>query len=567
MTYAPLQKKPSPESTSAKVAGQRAEPRQPAGWQRAKPAAPALAHAGQRVSPLPLALRSGLEQLSGVDLSEVQVHHDSHAPASLGAAAFTYGKAIHLGPGEQRYLPHEGWHAVQQAQGRVAPSFQLGGVAINNANTLEREADTMGALALCHGSSGPEGTAARGMPRATGCLQAAYPPVVQRAMKFELQTKNTLHRARGTQVEPLGRKYGPQDFIVQGSSGVRLESEHDEAGFVEFETSWHRSWPELEEALNEAVTMTESMSAAPKAAEFPGYNEFPFDKQSFESAPYDIAHLRKKWKRDPRYENSAGEKPLAAEERLLVKITDPTWNAGIQVSESFLLSQYESYLKQHEWSDYVEPVIASADDILSGIDTKDIADDDLVDLKNFLEIIVNYVLRGQGMEGAPPKRVAKGAFPNVKGMPAKQAFVLMNRTNFAAIYRHLRKKKKVGAAFRKIVKDGWILRKLGLTKSTRFFRYGFGSKEHRRGPTVAGWLQGIVNGEDLLAGLSAAMGKEGIEESGKHAGLVRFEARNSRGGVWETADKWLKFAADQFKTAATERPRDTGKGGTGLKLK
>ena len=104
---------------------------------------------------LPAQLRAGLEQLSGVDLSPVRVHRNSPAPAQLQAHAYTRGSDIHLGPGGERHLPHEAWHVVQQAQGRVRPTAQLAGdVAINDSSALEREADVMGARAAQLLSSG-----------------------------------------------------------------------------------------------------------------------------------------------------------------------------------------------------------------------------------------------------------------------------------------------------------------------------------------------------------------------------------------------------------------------------
>jgi hypothetical protein len=46
-------------------------------------------------------------------------------------------------------LPHEAWHLVQQAQGRVRPTMQMkGGVPVNDDAALEREADVMGERAL-----------------------------------------------------------------------------------------------------------------------------------------------------------------------------------------------------------------------------------------------------------------------------------------------------------------------------------------------------------------------------------------------------------------------------------
>jgi hypothetical protein len=92
-------------------------------------------------------LRAGLEHLSGMDLSGVRVHYNSPRPAQLQALAYTQGQNIHVAPGQERHLPHEGWHAVQQMQGRVRPTMQLEGTAINDSPGLEREADVMGTRA------------------------------------------------------------------------------------------------------------------------------------------------------------------------------------------------------------------------------------------------------------------------------------------------------------------------------------------------------------------------------------------------------------------------------------
>lgn len=97
---------------------------------------------------LPDRLKAGVEQLSGTSLDGVRVHYNSARPAQLRASAFTQGSDIHVGPGQERHLPHEAWHAAQQLQGRVAPTTQLKGVALNDDAGLEHEADVMGARAL-----------------------------------------------------------------------------------------------------------------------------------------------------------------------------------------------------------------------------------------------------------------------------------------------------------------------------------------------------------------------------------------------------------------------------------
>ncbi len=94
---------------------------------------------------LPNDLKSGIENLSGMSMNGVQVHYDSPKPAQLQALAYTQGKDIHVGPGQEQHLPHEAWHVVQQAQGRVQPTRQMEqGVPLNDDAGLEHEADVMG---------------------------------------------------------------------------------------------------------------------------------------------------------------------------------------------------------------------------------------------------------------------------------------------------------------------------------------------------------------------------------------------------------------------------------------
>jgi hypothetical protein len=106
-------------------------------------------------SGMPARLRSGLEALSGMDLSGVRVHRDSARPDRLNALAYARGQDIHLGPGQERHLAHEAWHVVQQMQGRVGATGHLRGAAINDDPGLEREADVMGARALQAGPAQP----------------------------------------------------------------------------------------------------------------------------------------------------------------------------------------------------------------------------------------------------------------------------------------------------------------------------------------------------------------------------------------------------------------------------
>ena len=108
---------------------------------------------------LPDRLKVGVENLSGLSMDEVKVHYNSAKPAQVKALAYTQGNHIHIGPGQEQHLPHEAWHVVQQKQGRVKPTIQMKGVAINDAPELESEAETMGEKALRAGVQQRQSTA------------------------------------------------------------------------------------------------------------------------------------------------------------------------------------------------------------------------------------------------------------------------------------------------------------------------------------------------------------------------------------------------------------------------
>ncbi|MFB9080646.1 DUF4157 domain-containing protein [Flavobacterium procerum] len=97
---------------------------------------------------LPDNLKSGIENLSGYSMDDVNVHYNSNKPAELQAHAYAQGTDIHIASGQEKHLPHEAWHVVQQKQGRVKPTTQMKGkVNVNDDAALENEADVMGSKA------------------------------------------------------------------------------------------------------------------------------------------------------------------------------------------------------------------------------------------------------------------------------------------------------------------------------------------------------------------------------------------------------------------------------------
>lgn len=129
---------------------------------------------------LPDTLKSGIESLSGMSMDHVKVHYNSSQPARLNALAYAQGHDIHLAPGQERHLPHEAWHVVQQAKGRVAATTQMKGVPVNDDTVLEDEADAMGAKAmqLRLADGGGRFGHASGLPQASD-LPAAWASIAQ----------------------------------------------------------------------------------------------------------------------------------------------------------------------------------------------------------------------------------------------------------------------------------------------------------------------------------------------------------------------------------------------------
>lgn len=145
---------------------------------------------------LPDELRAGVEALSGRSMDHVRVHYDSPHPEQVGALAYTQGSDIHVAPGQEQHLPHEAWHVVQQAQGRVQPTLHTNGVAINDDAGLEQEADRFGAeaLQLPSHTAGPRNSSERSQ------LARAPSPTVSVAQRTqaELTGANTIWTRHNT---------------------------------------------------------------------------------------------------------------------------------------------------------------------------------------------------------------------------------------------------------------------------------------------------------------------------------------------------------------------------------
>jgi hypothetical protein len=149
-----------------------------------QPSTPAVAPVQCAAKPnhtgLPDQLKSRIESLSGMSLDHVKVRYNSDKPARLQAHAYAQGNEIHLGAGQEKHLPHEAWHVVQQAQGRVRPTVQMKGDAVNDDPSLEKEADMMGAQAARIGND--HGGRNLAPAQRAAVVPSATTQVVQRAV-------------------------------------------------------------------------------------------------------------------------------------------------------------------------------------------------------------------------------------------------------------------------------------------------------------------------------------------------------------------------------------------------
>ncbi len=137
-----------------------------------KKASPELSRRENKTG-LPDNLKAGVENLSGYSLDDVKVHRNSDKPAQVQAHAYAQGTNIHLASGQEKHLPHEAWHVVQQAQGRVKTTMQMkDGVSVNDDEGL-READAMEAKAAA-GVVQASGQKGRSDPNARGQELRAY---------------------------------------------------------------------------------------------------------------------------------------------------------------------------------------------------------------------------------------------------------------------------------------------------------------------------------------------------------------------------------------------------------
>lgn len=152
---------------------------------------------------IPLQMKQQYEKLSGLSFDDVRVHYNSGKPAQFQALAYTQGNQVFIGPGQETHLGHELGHVVQQKQGRVRATQQIGNIAINNDTILEREADHIGKAASKLDNI-PTQFASRQVPIQRMAIRAQQPPKGQEGLFANLEAAAKITDGVGAKVINAG---------------------------------------------------------------------------------------------------------------------------------------------------------------------------------------------------------------------------------------------------------------------------------------------------------------------------------------------------------------------------
>lgn len=96
---------------------------------------------------IPRKMKLGFERSSGFSFNDVRVHYNSEKPAQLRAHAYTQGNEVYVAPGQEKHLPHELGHVVQQKSDMVKPTGEIAGLPLNDDEEMENDADSIAAKA------------------------------------------------------------------------------------------------------------------------------------------------------------------------------------------------------------------------------------------------------------------------------------------------------------------------------------------------------------------------------------------------------------------------------------
>ncbi|GEM_PF-4893636 len=69
-------------------------------------------------------LGTAMESFS-TSMDDIKVHYNTSRPAQLEALKYAQETDIKIAPGQEKHLPHELSHVVQQLEGRTRPQIEI----------------------------------------------------------------------------------------------------------------------------------------------------------------------------------------------------------------------------------------------------------------------------------------------------------------------------------------------------------------------------------------------------------------------------------------------------------
>jgi hypothetical protein len=446
---------------------------------------------------LPDGLRSGIEALSGVSMDGVRVHRNSSRPATVQARAFAQGRDIHLAPGQDHQLPHEAWHVVQQAKGRVRGTKSLGGgVAVNDDPALEHEADVMGARAARAPGAGPLAAAAPAPGSGDG--------PIQRRAGIEFETSVEARTTAEIDKDDPVKGFVTQDQLMAQGVGWQIDSDNSKLEFVTYPPV------DIGALAGVATTMFDHVEKLPKkldaGADLAGllnvqttkpYTVLPYKDRVMSGAPQGtvgipFTKLFSFFDFMTKYQMKMSEVKFSQTKPGLQKVLDKEWKAWKGMPETDddekdkkakrkteligagrRLKEDETHQKAvpkadaDEFRKVAAAVNKEADKVKAGLSA-----DDLAKLKGLLHFIGQYVIYASPAGGGYEKK----------------RFPVMSRSSFSSMY----------AALGKPAKDVFaqtangVVTDLGFEPTTLLL-------PGRQGVTfdVRGWLETIVEPVDV----------------------------------------------------------------------
>lgn len=504
---------------------------------------------------LPDELKHGVENLSGYSMDDVKVHYNSSQPATLQAHAYAQGTDIHIAPGQEKHLPHEAWHVVQQKQGRVKPTMQMKGkMNVNDDAGLEKEADVMGAKASDMKTHRSNGNSERINPNISSS------DIVQRAVGFEFETgwliRKDLSEAAHDDVE-VPRKLEPlkkkEKIGNRSYEGFKLEADeaHGDQSEIEFIT-----FPPIEEHASNIEALFSIMTEIEKlgnALISKSGGEFTLDEVTGEV--YDYVYVI-----------TPNDSELKA---------GPQITSGIDLAKISKLASHKhaGALAPKELQGSIASIEYSASEIAKTSKGKEVSPQ----LLGLLTLITNYLKVGRGQMGEDHVQEYMDDPRTRHGMalnyPKRIAEPLLSRTQFGKLFSLIPIEEY---NFYRENPDKWldlVIESAGgyqlYNPKKRVVERGIQEDESgdlnlnikEVGPTRERWIIGILYGVDRLTEMedSESMGEFNNKTEGVGAGSLSGQGM-TEAGIFEfrgaqaqkiPLSQWKKFAVDFLKYIIT----------------